>query len=161
MATVRCVDCGYLAVRDFKSRQLVEVEAAMREAGWQPKIPHSGYKPYEERPICFVRSSKICNELDPPQPGQFLTAIKTDRQCDKITPWHQGFSPREHLKMNLLEEQRERDRKWRLEDVKAAEEAREQSSVKADSRHLVSLVVNSLFALAAIVAVIVAAYIGK
>jgi hypothetical protein len=33
---VRCADCGYLAIRDYKTRALIEVEASVRQTGLQP-----------------------------------------------------------------------------------------------------------------------------
>lgn len=51
----RCVDCGFLAARDYESRQLVEVDQEFRDSGSPTPRPGSVYHWQERAPVCFVQ----------------------------------------------------------------------------------------------------------
>ena len=179
MTTARCVDCGYLAVRDFKSRELVEVESGMRETGVQPHVPLYDHKIYEPPPLCSAGVHNIHRELGSDQADNFLRVILTARTCDQFTTWRQGYSPREHRDMDILEKQKEdqrqrdeSDRLWRekqaeqerqcrLEDVASAEETREQAIKQASKHHLTALAMCLAGIVVGAVVAIVAALISK
>ena len=167
MTTVRCVDCGYLAVRHFQTRQLVEVEPFMRDSGKHPDIPNSKVDTYDRFPICFVRAWEIHIGSDTVDSDKFVEDIVTGHECDKFTPWHQGHSPKEHWEMKFREEQKEqdrqqreedkkRDRQWRQEDVKAAEDARKETNKRASR----SMMIVVLCAVMALMGTIISTYIS-
>ncbi len=80
-----------------------------------------------------------------------LAAITSDIDCHESTEWFQGFSPKEHLEMNLLEvakkrdderavvdrlwreSQAEREHNWRKEDMARDREWRNEDRDKASS----------------------------
>ena len=138
-STVKCADCGFLALLNIRTRQLVDVEDSIRAGGGIPS-DSAGYF-YDERPFCFIRKFNFCDEVGPrADNGARIAVISKQRDCDGFTEWHQGFSPKEHVEMTLLEEQREwqrkreeadmvareqqatREHKWRLEDAQTARE---------------------------------------
>jgi hypothetical protein len=123
---VKCSDCGFLAVRDMRSRQLVEMEQGYRIKGQSPQVidfsPH--FNIYDE-PRCFVRAFDLREEVkkDTRQCSlqeKILSVINCNRNCKSFTKWHQGFTPKEHQEMidreSMLKRQadiEDADRKWR------------------------------------------------
>jgi len=118
----RCVECGFLATRDYESRQLVEVDSDFRRSGAPTAAPGSRRHSQERAPICFVQSidlqAELLGQLEPNYPpgsakrAQILDAapgdvirelFQLDRpDCDaneKFTLWQQGFTPKEHREM--------------------------------------------------------------
>lgn len=120
---VKCVDCGYLAVRNLHNRTLAEAESLMRQRGESP--PHPGdsrWKFYETGPVCFVLACDLPREAgNADDKGKFLDVIGRERECNRHTPWQQGFTPREHKEM--LDEKEER--KWRAEEERRNKEYRD------------------------------------
>jgi hypothetical protein len=55
---VKCVECGYLATRNIKSRQLEEMEAEYRKIGMNPNELGSLYG----APICFAQAYDLKSE---------------------------------------------------------------------------------------------------
>lgn len=178
---VRCEICGLLCIRARNTRELIEVEKSIRDEGVIPKSTdaiHRQSLPISDPfPICFAqvpinaeyqeRIDKHQKLSDSVRQGTFREIITKDRKCDELgcfIEWMQGFSPKEHVEMNMLENQRqwqrqmeldaqkwredqaERDRKWRQEDARAIER-----------RHLVNLAVTALIAMAMIIGTLVAA----
>ena len=61
------------------------------------------------------------------EPVSRMTVIQKDRSdCPEWTPWHQGFSPKEHREMRNSREEREWNKALleRLEDMRARREDR-------------------------------------
>lgn len=135
MCKVRCAECGFLAVK--RKEQLVEADEDYRIRGSMPSgiVPARGDEKSHECPaVCFVRAVRLSEE-----PGSYLDVIRRDRKCAQYTTWHLGFSPKEHIEMTLVQQQRQfelrqrklelrwrdrqakRDRKWRNEDIKRQE----------------------------------------
>ena len=126
----KCIDCGFLAVRDYESRQLAEVDSDFRRSGTPTAIPGSKYHSQERAPICFAQSvdlqAELLGALEPDYPprtakrSEMLDAIRGDLilellhrerpECDSgdiFTRWRQGLSPKEHREML--------DRQWMLD----------------------------------------------
>lgn len=147
MPNVRCCDCGYLSLREVYNRELYSPEATYRETGEPPMA--SSISPF---PICLMRACDFRTELKVQREGHHSSSVKIvdvirrDRPCDKFTIWQQGLSPKEHLQMDILERQAERDRKWRQEDVAMAKEAMK-VSVRS---YLVAAVIGAIATLAAV-----------
>ena len=125
--SVMCKDCGLLAIRRKDSRELVEVEYGIRHGasmpgGEQIGVPMSPLdfmhakadKVYVPRPFCFAMVPEIDAEakLEVKHPGDreaaFQAIIAKPRDCDSFIPWSQGFTPKEHVEMHLLEKQEQR-----------------------------------------------------
>lgn len=134
MEKVRCADCGFLAVRDKETRQLVETEIEMRQTWVIPKRPNEpvALPVYERDPLCFAQAADIGAEIHK-IPGRdtawtrvILSIIVQPRECAAFTKWRHGFTPREHQEMLIQddlrkqsEEQRQRDLKFQQEQRKA------------------------------------------
>ncbi|TXT21823.1 MAG: hypothetical protein FD138_3960 [Planctomycetota bacterium] len=124
--TVRCADCGFLAIRNCETRELVEVELSVRNgegfpseqvppseertiAGLQQRLGIvSAKRIYEDNAICFMREPSVSRDFqhaadsakkDRNYHGHFLRVINEERCCERFTPWTQGLTPREHREM--------------------------------------------------------------
>lgn len=95
---VKCADCGFLASRLRQTRDLVETEIRLRES-WNQFIAMGSSNLYALRPVCFVRAADFEVEMGGPPIPPAPDAINRERDCDKFTPWMQGFSPKEHKEM--------------------------------------------------------------
>lgn len=147
---VKCSECGFLAVRNTKTRTLVEAEFDYRQTGEQPKAPleYVSRKFYSDYPSCFVLAVQLkCEIGESCHSSKICQAIKLDRDCEKFTPWLQGFSPKEHKEMlhekQLLEWKANRedaDRVWQEKQTKKDQTWREGQSQKADRRFIIGLI---------------------
>jgi hypothetical protein len=92
----RCADCGFLAVREVDSRDLLEAEAHYRETGvLANKFGADRRLRYEHWPTCFAMKLKF-NEESHGKPEELLPVIRLDRTCDRFVQWNQGYTPKEH-----------------------------------------------------------------
>lgn len=114
---VRCSDCGYLAIRLFSERILVEVELQMREEWRQPPLGSgSTQNRYDTPPICFAAEPTFVAELKAQRNQSDSEAygelVCKERQCNKFIPWVQGFTPKEHRGMDYLTQQLTLHQEW-------------------------------------------------
>lgn len=128
MEKKRCIDCGYLAVRDKESRQLEEAERNETGNIAFPDVRRwgGGMAPKNDLPICFARNCNLQSEYGAKLPekdaweAKIRQVLIERRLCSDFTPWIQGFTPKEHREMidrqwmqKHLEEREDADRKWR------------------------------------------------
>jgi hypothetical protein len=118
MQPVRCRDCGYLAIREFANRELVEAEACVRKDGaMPPTIPHA-HRKYELIPLCFAGAMDFSTEMQiaagADDPRKIVSVCSDERTCESFTTWQIGHSPKEHRKMDMLKEQREANERFLL-----------------------------------------------
>lgn len=98
---VRCVDCGFLALRSLADRQLVEAEDHYRTTG-EPIEDQGGRPFYEDMPLCFKKAydlrQEIVRGLSPSTTTSYIVSLilLTQRNCKRFTDWQQGFTPKEH-----------------------------------------------------------------
>jgi hypothetical protein len=128
-----------LCLRNLDTSNLDEVEVEIRNTGASQALSsrqdRQGNQLYHLRPFCFVRAYSLFEEQ-----GNFLDVINKDRECDRFEAWQQGFTPKEHLEMiNLQEERKAREafareeREWKREEREVWEKARrEDLKWKAD-----------------------------
>lgn len=145
MEPVKCVNCGFLAVRTRETRQLVEAEAGMRQK-WHVPMTSTRLECYERVPLCFARAADFTLEAGQNAPTDHIaTAIQRDRPCTAFTPWCHGFTPKEHQEMlnakqlqDFQAEQREKDRQFQLQsreaDAKREDSRNAASAQRADAR---------------------------
>ncbi len=118
----RCIDCGFLATRDYESREWAEVDSDFLRIGVPSVVPGSPRHSQERAPICFVQSvdlqAELLGGLEPNYPpgsvkrSEIIDAAPGDlvlelfqrerSDCDanqEFTPWQQGFTPKEHREM--------------------------------------------------------------
>jgi hypothetical protein len=170
--TVRCVDCGYLALRDRSGLQMVEAPQAFRETGGAP-TDVNGKLIYESSiPTCTARAADLTREVEPSKTASIILAtIKRDRTCRSFVRWMPCFSPRDHKEAadehdreqrqrqrdeddrrwrdeqakqehNWRVEQAERDRQWRREDLEAMEKRHRTERVYQWAAVVVALLVG-------------------
>lgn len=115
-----CRDCGFLAMRTFETRQLVEADEDVRVFGRVPPNPtNKSYIFLEVAPLCFAQAWNLREQFnsigeadlisteDIPAPPEgwsgnaqrFITLISKERDCSAFIRWVQGFTPKEHLEM--------------------------------------------------------------
>lgn len=144
--TVKCQDCGYLAWRNKHTRELAEAEAEYRKS---PDMSITELdRNYQRLPLCFLAVHDIRGEIEVERgksgtervddPATVLNVISKERTCSGYTEWKHGMSPKEHMQMHLLEEQRKREdkrddaqREWQR---MVENERRESDSKREDSR---------------------------
>lgn len=101
---VRCVDCGFLAVRSKDAPELAEIDHEVRTN--RAAVPTG----YSNRPLCAVGRCEF--KPTPTDPGGeyalWTGEASSARECDHFTKYLRGFSPKEHHEMYLsaLHEQR-------------------------------------------------------
>jgi hypothetical protein len=162
--SVKCADCGFLALLRVESGELVAADPDFRLNGnivqtneeWSKYI----FAPY---PICAAPTTHllrligkcVANEREPR-----YSEIKKDRECSTFTEWVPGFSVKDHKEMIFTErmqamekerleadrqERRERetrqdkreelDRQWREKQAEKDQEWRTTESTLATKRH--------------------------
>ncbi|MCE9565881.1 MAG: hypothetical protein K8U57_27985 [Planctomycetes bacterium] len=139
MPQVRCADCGYLAIRDRQTRELVEVEVGLRKKWELPTLPGAGFYQYEDFPICLQHKSSLRIEKASYRHEEVIDLLQQERDCDGFMEWQHGFSPKEHQEMQLAQElqrqqlaQREQERDW--QDRRDTEQRRWQDQLAAEQR---------------------------
>lgn len=104
--TVKCKDCGYLAWRHQGTWELIEVDLEHRE-GTADNIPSvailKGIVMGQE--VCFCAAHDLrAGELSSAKSQEAV--IWKDRACSSYTKWCPGLSPKEHMQMHWIAEQR-------------------------------------------------------
>lgn len=114
----RCKDCGYLAIREKQTRELIEVDFPSRTEGKFPThmihMQHMSI-PVDNctlRPVCFRLEPKMLQESLSAEEGKesFMQIINNERECDRFIKWEQGFSPKEHAELDMFERQEQRQK---------------------------------------------------
>ncbi len=155
---VQCASCGFLALRKCKTREITEAEMDFRRGGGIPS--HGNELVYDDYPLCFVQAVDLRHEIEQVDtPGGRKQVVLASRNCDSFTPWIQGFTPKEHADMKLLEQQQawnremaeaerawrerqeERQQQWRREDMDRQRLWREEDGKEEAARHLRELLV--------------------
>jgi hypothetical protein len=137
--TVKCKDCGFLAFKYLKSGKLTGVDAPFRE---KPNMNERGrFRRFSGRPVCFVAATDMDEEIGMSGPKDEIAipeVISKERECGGYTSVIHGLSPREHLQMQLMEEQKkredERDRVYREWQIKMEYEIRDADAKREDAR---------------------------
>jgi len=99
---VTCDKCGFIGVRNIKTRELEEVEDNQRETG-QPLLTRinslGDTEPRHEKiPECIMQAEDFATL--PPLSSQPLPLfyMQLPRQCTQFIKWQKGSSPKEHKK---------------------------------------------------------------
>lgn len=99
MVNVRCAKCGLLGVREKSSGRIVEVTETGREYGQESptRIRENRIGPF----LCCAQVQRF-----PEQQSEAKLLLDEERNCDRFVAWQTGFLPKEHIDMNILEENR-------------------------------------------------------
>jgi hypothetical protein len=109
---VTCDKCGFIGVRNIKTRELEEMEDNQRRTG-QPvliRINQLGDKEprHEKIPECIMQIQDF--SINPPLSSHALPLfyMQLPRQCQHFKKWQKGLTPKEHLeslnKINRIEQ---------------------------------------------------------
>ena len=138
---VQCGNCGYLAVRNLQTRQLMEMEDDFRKTGCHP-LGKDNKLVYQHRPICFRMEKQFIEEAsaidsefsldDTTFSEVFHKLLNDNRDCKSFTEWNQGLSPKEHLEMAISEKLLVEQRLWQANETKLAEERHRESIMIAN-----------------------------
>ncbi|MEK6261313.1 MAG: hypothetical protein AABP62_22155 [Planctomycetota bacterium] len=136
--SVQCKNCGYLSALDRRDEypNIIDVDFKTRTEGKVPTYEYgvgTGYTLlipiYKDGPICF---RLVCDMMqdgrDAKSSEDFLRIINTERHCGMFVQWQQGFSPREHMEMDMQSRLLADQQVWQAEQAKLA-----------DSRHAESM----------------------
>ncbi len=149
MPTVKCRDCGYLAIRDPFSPNPAMTEAyeLVRNQGWQNA---SNGKRTIARLYCYAKKRTFANPLVD-QPKKIIAEIGQGIECDAFRQWHPGKSPEKHEEMTIVERVEAINAKARQEDIARQE--------KWNRRNFHWMVVAAGAALISALSAIIAAYV--
>jgi hypothetical protein len=146
MGKVKCANCGYLSLLTATTRQLAEVDAAIRDEGKLPLEKHDGqfHRIFLKNPICFVAAYPLGIEKPAERHGHehdwFLSVIHDERDCHQFTHWLQGYTPKEHYEMiqeaQRLKWQTERELADKADRNKRDQEARDFQAEQAKQSRL-------------------------
>lgn len=155
---VKCAKCGCVAIRDRKTGRFEEVDGGIRDTGkFSSQKLHDRYF---TGLFCFRLSHDLQSETgfhaveknESAQVAARKNCLEKHRHCDKIIPWTQGFSPKEHVEMDMIERQRdwqrqceESDRLWREQRTEEDRKWRESQEKNAANRHVETLRQASTF----------------
>jgi hypothetical protein len=121
----KCAECGYLASRNYESRELEETELGTRN-GEAIVISLSTGMPIYELPVCFMQVIDLRYEFKNDTP-QITPVIQQSRECNEFVKWKQGFTPKEHREMI--------DRQWMQKHQEEHEKADKEWREKQEARH--------------------------
>ena len=138
MASVKCAECGLLALRTPGQ----EIRQAGHDARTNGRVPDG----HGQMPVCIRGAASLDKEMAGATPDAFVQVVSKDRECDKFYTWHEGYSPKEHLDMVAQEtllkmqaDQREADKRWQAEqrerDQRREDERREKDRKQEEERH--------------------------
>lgn len=110
-----CQTCGMLAAKRVDNWALVEAPEDYR---YERNIA-SGFnnvQTYQEIPVCFSRSESLraeCHNKND-EDAVLLVLAKDRSKCPGYTEWIQGFTPKEHYDMNVMERMQRDARRHQL-----------------------------------------------
>lgn len=155
---VKCVNCGFLALRRSWTHELVEAAGPYRDEGQLPSDPQNrSFYSCERVPIRTERRRDFKQRLlldgigqDEVTQRHVVDALSEDYACDHHTQWHASFTPKEHREMldrqwqlDFQAKREDADRVWREGQVAKDEKWREQESGKAERRHRWDLIITA------------------
>jgi hypothetical protein len=150
MPTVKCGECGFVALRDELGTGALEVNKATRTTG---RRTISSGTLINADPFCYKNSPAFvgCNLQLSTHSGTpkgsdhpVVAMLDKSRECDRFRFWLPGKSPQEHEQMSFYDE-------VRLRTQADKEEARR----IADARHFQNIIVSIFTALVAVGALVV------
>ena len=124
----KCAKCGYVGVRNPRTRLLVGPDENQLETGTPTEWPISNNTHYVWAVSCAVGACNLLREwYERTQHGQNKIeatneVLQTDRTCAQFTSRLPGLTPKEHIDMNMLAQQQSwqdaRDRREERRDAR-------------------------------------------
>lgn len=119
----RCDKCGFLAIRQKWTRQILEADDDYRISA-EPPRNDEGDENCENIPVCFIGRRDLREEIRTQEAkiveNDILAVIQQERVCVDFEAWIRGLTPKEHLEMLDREKWRawqRADRKWHFAEV--------------------------------------------
>lgn len=113
----QCGKCGLLAMRNRETRQLDETERKVR-AGEEPPMSNNASSRYmhETTPICVAGVVDFDEEMGESESDDWsvnmVECCNRERKCGDFIQWVTGLSPKEHIEMGFMADEREKSRAW-------------------------------------------------
>ena len=124
---VKCVNCGFLTLRHYKTGEFFEADGSTRRSGIGP-VSIGAFPP-----LCFRQRIDFKNEIHIAEREEreypVVSVIEADRECDEFQEWQQGFTPKEH------QERRDEVRKLEFQ-AKREDEEREFRKQMAEAERI-------------------------
>ena len=151
-AVAKCIDCGFLAIRDHYNDEVREATEHCRATGRHQSSRGNGTpakffcyasspafpayaKPGEFRPPPSDRLTAEQMAAGHPPPSKptpaSILAFGTEVDCCEYCQWRPGKSPKEHEEMSFLQEVEARSSRWRDEELRW----QKQVEAIAETRH--------------------------
>lgn len=121
---IKCADCGFLGVRHLITQELVSPAEEQRQNGTPPESDN-GRPNLDTEPVCAVGATVLWDDSE----GDYGPAhlIQKERDCSRFSRWIPALSPKEHLDMDMLEQQRQ----WQQEQARLAEDRHRETMTQA------------------------------
>ena len=142
----QCSKCGFLAIRNNATLALHEAPEEFRETGQIPRGRQT--LPFDNEPICAVGERQLHADIPQHAPPDWegcnssteiiKRAIQLTRTCNSSIEWRRMLTPKEHIEMKLLEDQRA----WQRKIAEEERAWREDQASKAENRHKESMSVQ-------------------
>jgi hypothetical protein len=97
----QCSKCGLVGVHSEKHGGSAEVNSAFRETG---ELPPGDFWDHCTV-LCFGLARAAFHDNPPIRKNELVEP----RPCTKFLDWHPGFSPKEHIQMDIWERQKVRE----------------------------------------------------
>jgi hypothetical protein len=127
---VKCQDCGFLALRQHRTQELIRAEKPYRTEGRiVVSMADPRYEAAERMPVCaedkidffdVLQSRKTYSPPATVTPDEIVGMLGEERECHTWVQFNQLLTPKEHREMldrQWMYEQEEKriteDRKWR------------------------------------------------
>jgi hypothetical protein len=101
---VKCAKCGFLGVRCLDTGNIVGEE--LRERGVWP-TNSEGRRAFQDTPVCAVGACNFAEETPGTDYESTAGVLQKDRECDQFTRLLPALTPKEHIDMNVLQQQKE------------------------------------------------------
>jgi hypothetical protein len=111
---VRCVDCGFLAVRDEYNDDVCEAVHFTRNRSLHKSSSGNSVR---ATVFCYRNSSQFPKNAATGNETQIYDAIRLEIDCDEYRLWRPGKTPKEHEEMTMLEKMESMHSQWRIEDL--------------------------------------------
>lgn len=140
---VKCVECGFLAVRHLETQVLVGPGDNQRKTGAPPEGMELRAN-LDITPVCAIGACELQEDVVGPIAAYAAKAMQKERECSLFTPWIPVLSPKEHLDMTVLERQKEWQRKCQEEDQRWREDQADKQLIWQHQQHQTDLRFRSL-----------------
>lgn len=168
----KCLDCGFLAVRDCYSNEICEATPRSREKG---EFLSSEGKTTPANFFCY-QSCKQFPECNSVEKSEKVRRLDLTIKCDKFVSWREGRTPKEHEQMTFMEQVQIQQKAFQDQQIQFQDQQIEFQNLQVEQRNseiqfqrqsqrtnncltIITIVVSLISAIAAWVAIILSLYV--